>query len=86
MRCGKVHNRRNDATNETRSEVMARTEPYAARDYALHVVQGRESPMKAIVYREYGSADVLKLEEVLKPAPGDNEVLIKVHAAAVNPL
>jgi NADPH:quinone reductase-like Zn-dependent oxidoreductase len=42
--------------------------------------------MKAIVYREYGSADVLKLEEVPKPTPGDNEVLIKVHAAAVNPL
>ena len=42
--------------------------------------------MKAIVYREYGSADVLKLEEVSKPAPKDNEVLIKVRAAAVNPL
>lgn len=42
--------------------------------------------MKAIVYREYGSADVLKLEEVPKPLPGDNEVLIKVRAAAVNPL
>jgi NADPH:quinone reductase-like Zn-dependent oxidoreductase len=43
-------------------------------------------PMKAIVYREYGPADVLKLEEVSKPTPGDNEVLIKVRAAAVNPL
>jgi NADPH:quinone reductase-like Zn-dependent oxidoreductase len=42
--------------------------------------------MKAIVYREYGSADVLKLEEVPKPTPGENEVLIRVHAAAVNPL
>jgi NADPH:quinone reductase-like Zn-dependent oxidoreductase len=42
--------------------------------------------MKAIVYREYGSADVLKLEEVPKPTPGDNEVLIKVRAAGVNPL
>jgi NADPH:quinone reductase-like Zn-dependent oxidoreductase len=42
--------------------------------------------MKAIVYREYGSADVLKLEEVPKPVPKDNEVLIKVRAAAVNPL
>ena len=42
--------------------------------------------MKAIVYREYGAADVLKLEEVPKPTPGDKEVLIKVHAAAVNPL
>jgi NADPH:quinone reductase-like Zn-dependent oxidoreductase len=42
--------------------------------------------MKAIVYREYGSADVLKLEELPKPTPVDNQVLIKVRAAAVNPL
>jgi NADPH:quinone reductase-like Zn-dependent oxidoreductase len=42
--------------------------------------------MKAIVYREYGSADVLKCEEVEKPVPKDDELLIKVRAAAVNPL
>jgi NADPH:quinone reductase-like Zn-dependent oxidoreductase len=42
--------------------------------------------MKVIVFRDYGSADVLKLEEVEKPAPADNEVLIKIRAAAVNPL
>ncbi len=42
--------------------------------------------MKAIVYRCYGSADVLKLEDVEKPIPADNEVLVKVKAAAVNPL
>ena len=42
--------------------------------------------MKAIVYRCYGSTDVLKLEDIEKPAPGDDEVLIKVRAAAVNPL
>ena len=39
--------------------------------------------MKAIVYREYGSPDVLKMEQVEKPAPEDNEVLIKVCAATV---
>jgi NADPH:quinone reductase-like Zn-dependent oxidoreductase len=42
--------------------------------------------MKAIVYRCYGSADVLELEDVEKPTPTDNEVLVKVAAAAVNPL
>jgi len=40
--------------------------------------------MKAIVYHEYGSPDVLKLEEVEKPTPRDDEVLIKVYAASVN--
>jgi NADPH:quinone reductase-like Zn-dependent oxidoreductase len=42
--------------------------------------------MKAIVYRKNGSPDVLALEEIEKPAPNDREVLIKVYAAAVNPL
>jgi NADPH:quinone reductase-like Zn-dependent oxidoreductase len=42
--------------------------------------------MKAIAYHEYGSADVLKCEEVEKPIPKDDEVLIKVRAASVNPL
>src|SRR5713101_6782789 len=42
--------------------------------------------MKAIVYHKSGSAHVLKLEEIEKPVPRDDEVLIKVRAASVNPL
>lgn len=42
--------------------------------------------MKAIVYHEYGSPDVLRCEDIPKPAPKDNEVLIKIQAASLNPL
>ena len=40
--------------------------------------------MRAIVCTQYGSPDVLRLEEVAKPVPGDDEVLVKVHAASLN--
>src|SRR5438477_995533 len=40
--------------------------------------------MKAIVYTRYGSPDVLQLREVAKPTPGDDEVLVKVHAVSIN--
>jgi NADPH:quinone reductase-like Zn-dependent oxidoreductase len=42
--------------------------------------------MKAIVYCDFGSPDVLRLEDVEKPVPNDDQILVRVRAAAVNPL
>jgi NADPH:quinone reductase-like Zn-dependent oxidoreductase len=42
--------------------------------------------MKAVVHRCYGSPDVLVLEDVAKPSPANDEVLVKIHAASVNPV
>ena len=42
--------------------------------------------MKAIVFTEYGSPDVLQLKTLEKPVPNDDQVLIKIHATAINPL
>ena len=42
--------------------------------------------MKAIVYTQYGSPDVLQLRELAKPGPSEDQVLVKVHAASANAL
>lgn len=40
--------------------------------------------MKAVIYTKYGAPEVLCLEEVEKPAPNEDQVLVKVHAASIN--
>jgi NADPH:quinone reductase-like Zn-dependent oxidoreductase len=43
-------------------------------------------PMKAAVYRCYGSPDVVRIEGIAKPVPGPHGLLIRIHASSVNPL
>jgi NADPH:quinone reductase-like Zn-dependent oxidoreductase len=48
-------------------------------------IAGDVETMKASRFRCYGSPDVIELAQIEKPAPASNEVLIKIHAASVNP-
>jgi NADPH:quinone reductase-like Zn-dependent oxidoreductase len=43
-------------------------------------------PMKAAVYRCYGSADVVRIESIERPVPSDHGLLVRVHATSINPL
>jgi NADPH:quinone reductase-like Zn-dependent oxidoreductase len=44
----------------------------------------KEDQMKAVIYKEYGSPDVLEVKDVAIPIPKEDEVLVKIHAASVN--
>src|SRR5438046_1946753 len=50
------------------------------------VAQSTPSMMKAAVLHEHGSSEVLKYEDTLRPEPSDDEVLVRVMAAGVNPV
>jgi len=49
-------------------------------------IETGEPHMKAVVYTRYGSPDVLEIRDIKKPVPNDDQVLVKVRAASLNPL
>lgn len=51
-----------------------------------HSAGAPHDPIQAIIYCDYGTSEVLRLETIEKPVPADNQVLVRVHAASVNPL
>jgi NADPH:quinone reductase-like Zn-dependent oxidoreductase len=55
-------------------------------DPAPPLIRNSGETMQAVVYHEYGAAEVLKLEQTVKPLPNDNQLLVQVKAASVNPL
>ena len=59
---------------------------YALATQKQDPIETGEPHMKAVIYTEYGSPDVLEVREIKKPVPNDDQVLVKVRAAAINPL
>lgn len=59
---------------------------YALATEKQDPIETGEPHMKAVVYTEYGSPDVLQIREIKKPVPNDDQVLVKVRAVAINPL
>ena len=58
----------------------------SSNDCDEHKTVASASRMKAITYCDYGSPEVLKLRDVDKPVPAEDQVLVRVRAASVNPL
>src|SRR5918994_3067502 len=69
-----------------RLELIAEADARTADGGQLEPTMDQENVMKAIVQDKYGSPqDVLKLNDIGKPVVKDNEMLVRVHAASVNP-
>jgi NADPH:quinone reductase-like Zn-dependent oxidoreductase len=67
--------------NTTKSVVHAASEVHQSITERARVVP---AVMKAITHRQYGEPDVLRLEEIERPVPGPNDVLVRVHAAGAS--
>jgi len=85
-----------DAQGSSQSSDMAAT-PVAAESGATGTATAGDSlerrspsgagdPMRAVVVREFGSPDVLRIETVPRPVPAADELLVRVYAAGVNPV
>jgi NADPH:quinone reductase-like Zn-dependent oxidoreductase len=59
---------------------------YALATEKQEPIETGEPHMKAVVYTKFGPPDVLEIRDIKKPVPNDDQVLIKVRAASVNPL
>ncbi len=64
---------------------LAITISYTSSCPTTPAYSGGGETMKAVIYRCYGSADVLEVADVEKPSPGPGQVLVRVRAAGVNP-
>src|SRR5688500_1715405 len=62
------------------------TRPHGRRTRRALSEKGSAQKMKAIRVHEFGGPEVLKLEEVPKPAPGPGEVLVAIKAIGINPV
>ena len=58
---------------------------YALATEKQEPIETGEPHMKAVVYTDYGPPDVLQIRDIKKPVPNDDQVLVKVRAASVNP-
>jgi NADPH:quinone reductase-like Zn-dependent oxidoreductase len=59
---------------------------YTASCPSTPVFSGQGAGMKAVVYRCYGGPEVLEYADIPKPVPADDQLLVKVYSAGVNPL
>ena len=58
---------------------------YALATEKQEPIETGEPHMKAVVYTDYGPPDVLQIRDIKKPVPNDDQVLVRVRAASVNP-